>query len=69
MIGMEGLREILERTAGPAHAMGRVVAPEEVARCIAFLASEDAAFITGATVPVDGGLLLLSSISSPAQMC
>ncbi|RZC39925.1 adh short C2 domain containing protein [Asbolus verrucosus] len=37
------------------HALGRPGKPEEVARTIAFLASDDASFITGATVPVDGG--------------
>lgn len=37
------------------HALGRPGEAEEVARAIAFLASEDASFITGASVPVDGG--------------
>lgn len=37
------------------HALGRPGKPEEVASTIIFLASEDASFITGATVPVDGG--------------
>ncbi|XP_059154581.1 3-oxoacyl-[acyl-carrier-protein] reductase FabG-like isoform X2 [Physella acuta] len=37
------------------HALGRYGEPEEVADCIAFLVSEQAKFITGASIPVDGG--------------
>ena len=37
--------------------MGRAAEPDEVARAIAFLASDDAGFITGVTLPVDGGWL------------
>ncbi|XP_014662159.1 PREDICTED: 3-oxoacyl-[acyl-carrier-protein] reductase FabG-like [Priapulus caudatus] len=37
------------------HALGRTGQPIEVARVIAFLASSDSSFITGATIPVDGG--------------
>jgi meso-butanediol dehydrogenase/(S,S)-butanediol dehydrogenase/diacetyl reductase len=37
------------------HALGRIGQPAEVAAAIAFLASDDASFITGAILPVDAG--------------
>jgi NAD(P)-dependent dehydrogenase (short-subunit alcohol dehydrogenase family) len=39
------------------HPMGRLGEPAEVAHAIAFLASDEASFITGAVLPVDGGFL------------
>jgi 3-oxoacyl-[acyl-carrier protein] reductase len=36
--------------------LGRLASPDEIAGTITFLASTDAAFITGAIIPVDGGL-------------
>lgn len=36
--------------------LGRTAAPSEVAAAVRFLASDDAAYITGAVIPVDGGL-------------
>ena len=36
--------------------LGRIASPDEVAGVITFLASVDAAYITGAVIPVDGGL-------------
>jgi NAD(P)-dependent dehydrogenase (short-subunit alcohol dehydrogenase family) len=42
-------------------ALGRMVSPEEVARAVCFLASEDASAITGANLPVDCGWLVTPS--------
>ncbi len=38
-----------------ANALGRIGTPEEVANAVLFLASDEASFITGATLSVDGG--------------
>jgi len=36
--------------------MSRLAEPEEIGRCVRFLAADDAGFITGATLPVNGGM-------------
>ena len=38
--------------------MARLGAPEDVAKAVAFLASDDAAYITGQVVRVDGGMAM-----------
>jgi NAD(P)-dependent dehydrogenase (short-subunit alcohol dehydrogenase family) len=48
-------RRILSRTP-----MGRIGKPEEIASVAAFLASDDASYVTGQTVYVDGGRLGLN---------
>ena len=48
---------VLERIVA-AIPVGRMGRPEEVARCVSFLASDEAGFITGSTLAVNGGQYL-----------
>lgn len=55
-LGMQDDPAAAEAEVLSAHPLGRMTEPEEVARVIAFLISDGASAITGAEIPVDGGL-------------
>jgi 3-oxoacyl-[acyl-carrier protein] reductase len=52
----DGLPEDRKKTILTGIPLGRMAAAQEVAAAVAFLAGPDAAYITGAVLPVDGGL-------------
>lgn len=59
-IATEAVRDLPEDYVAPmkeAHPIGRLGEPSEVASAILFLASDEASFVTGAILPVDGGYL------------
>ncbi len=54
VMGLEGMQQVREQYR-EAHKLGRFGRPEEIASAAAFLASEDASFVTGHALVVDGG--------------
>jgi NAD(P)-dependent dehydrogenase (short-subunit alcohol dehydrogenase family) len=62
---LEAAGEEAQRLAGLSTPMRRVGQPEEVAATVLWLCSDQASFITGVTVPIDGGQ---SAGSKPPQM-
>jgi acetoacetyl-CoA reductase len=50
--------DVLKNNILPQVPVGRLGEPEEIARCVVFLAADDAGFITGSTLSANGGLYL-----------
>jgi acetoacetyl-CoA reductase len=48
-------QEVLQKNVLPQIPIGRLGEPEEVARCVVFLASDDAGLMTGSTLTANGG--------------
>ncbi len=52
-------KDVLEKTILPQIPVGRLGAVEEIARCVVFLVADEAGFITGATLSVNGGQIMV----------
>ncbi len=52
-------KDVLEKNILPLIPAGRLGEPEEIARCVVFLASDDASFITGSTLTANGGQVMI----------
>jgi acetoacetyl-CoA reductase len=50
---------VVEKSILPYIPVGRLGEPEEIARCVVFLASDDAGFITGSTISANGGQYMI----------
>jgi NAD(P)-dependent dehydrogenase (short-subunit alcohol dehydrogenase family) len=56
---MEGGEAAGMKVLAGLHPIGRYATPEEVAGAVLFLSSDKAGFITGAILPVDGGMTMI----------
>jgi 3-oxoacyl-[acyl-carrier protein] reductase len=54
----QGLGEKVREGLAAQIPLGRLGSPEDVAQAVAFLCSEDAAYVTGQVLPVDGGMVM-----------
>jgi acetoacetyl-CoA reductase len=52
-------KDVLEKSVLPLIPVGRLGEPEEIARCVLFLASDEASFITGSTLTANGGQIMV----------
>jgi acetoacetyl-CoA reductase len=48
-------KDVLEKSILPTIPIGRLGEPEDIARCVVFLSSDDAGYITGSTLTANGG--------------
>jgi acetoacetyl-CoA reductase len=48
-------KDVLEKRILPLIPVGRLGEPDEIARAVVFLASDDAGYITGSTLSINGG--------------
>jgi NAD(P)-dependent dehydrogenase (short-subunit alcohol dehydrogenase family) len=62
-----GVKEVTEGIFAKSHLLGRVGEAPEVAALVAFLASDQSAFITGAAYPIDGGMTASIGIGASAD--
>ena len=52
-------KDVLEKSVLPLIPIGRLGEPEEVARCVLFLASDNSGLITGSTLSANGGQVMV----------
>jgi acetoacetyl-CoA reductase len=52
-------QEVLEKSVLPLIPIGRLGQPEEIARCVVFLASDEAGLVTGSTLSANGGQVMM----------
>ena len=66
MTGSPVGQQIFDRNRKVNNLVGRPGEPDEQAKAVLFLASDDASFIAGANLFVDGGTMAMAPFSSPA---
>jgi len=63
--GTDAGTQALVEEWGRAHPLGRVAAPREIAEVVVFLCGDEASFVTGEDIRVDGGLLATIGVALP----